>query len=288
MGSQLNRLRMKHRRAGRVDVEALHEDTGAFLMEYETSESVKHGEDYELEILADVWTFVAENIERKQEAEKWASYTRADWAQLEYEYVERSEYTEQDLFDDILTEYENGIITADEAQAKAKQYRKCLYRFCLNVFKPGRKDQRYCPGKDCRKRESNAKIRYEKSGTYLPTSAYKDNRYDTEQENYEKMEVAVDMHENIEMLERHQLKDKQGGKRDRQREAYYLQQVFEKDLKDMQKTESKRHYNPVTNEEERAFFRLNGENFNIIRRLKDEKRVDKRHTYVQRDVTKTV
>src|SRR5690625_2368745 len=125
MGSQLNRLRMKHRRAGRVDVEALHEDTGAFLMEYEPSESVKYGEDQELEIVADVWAFVHENIERQQEAEKWKSYTREDWAELEYAYVERSEYTEMDLFDDILNEYEAGKITADEAEAKAKKYRKC-------------------------------------------------------------------------------------------------------------------------------------------------------------------
>jgi len=287
MGSQLNRLRMKHRRAGRVDVEALHEDTGAFLMEYEPSESVKHGEDYELEILADVWAFVAENIERKQEAEKWASYTRADWAQLEYEYVERSEYTESDLFDDILTKYERGVITADEAQAKAKEYRECDYRFCLNVFKPGRRNQWYCDA-DCRKREANAKIRFKQTGTYLPAHVYKDNRDDTSQENYEDNELAQDMESNEEMYMRFLYKDIFGGKRDRAREAYYHMQVFEKDLKDSQKTESKRHYNPVTNEEERAFFRLNGENFNIIRRLKDEKRVDKRHTHVQRDVTKTV
>src|SRR5690625_1888985 len=108
MGSQLNRIRMKHRRAGRVDVEALHEDTGAFLMEYEPGETIKYGEDHELEIAADVWAFVAENIERQQEAEKWASYTREDWAELERQYVERSDYTEMDLFDDILTKYERG------------------------------------------------------------------------------------------------------------------------------------------------------------------------------------
>src|SRR5699024_7423814 len=95
------------------------------------------------------------------------SYTREDWAQLENEYVRYADYTEPDLFDDILTEYEAGKITADEAQAKAKQYRRCKYRFCENVYEPKRKDQSYC-SPNCRKREANALQRFKQTGTYLP------------------------------------------------------------------------------------------------------------------------
>ena len=245
----LNRLRMKHRRAGRFDVEKLNEDTGAYLMgkdgymPAETVEygeavihgrAVKYGENKELEILADVWAFVSENIER----EAWKSYTRDDWAELERQHVERSEYTEPDLFDDILVKYERGLFTEDEARAYAKRYRACKYRFCLNVFEPRRRDQRYCSDSDCRRREANAVIRYEKTGTYLPPYVYKDNRYDTNEENYERNEIAQDVEANEEMYRRI--------KRDRTREAYYYMQVFDKDLID---SEDKRHHIPVSIEE---------------------------------------
>lgn len=254
MGSRLYQLRMKHQRAGRTDVESLLEDTNDLLSDYEPNdrldleEDVKHGEDNELEILAGIWEFVAENIER----EEWETYTREDWEEIERNHVERAEYTEPDLFDDILTKYERGLFTADEAQAYAKRYRECQYRFCLNVFEPRRKDQRYCTGSDCRRREANAKIRFERTGTYLPPYVYKDNRDDTDEENYQKKEIAYDMEENGEMFARFKYKDEFGGKRDRMREAYYYQEVTEKELKDSGESRLNRHYNPVTNEERRA------------------------------------
>jgi len=251
MRSRIYRLQMKHRRANSFDVEKLSDDTEAILADYEIPVKrgyTEHGENEELEAIADVWAFVAENIER----EEWKSYTREDWADLERQHVERAEYTEPDLYDDILTEYEAGNITAEEAQAKAKEYRACEYRFCLNVFQPRRRDQRYCPDSDCRRREANAKIRYEKIGTYLPAYVYKDNRDDTDERHYEKFETSRDMEKDGDMYSRFILKDLYGGIRDRQREAYLWMQVTEKDLKDSSETALKRHENPVISEEIRS------------------------------------
>ncbi|MDY0409959.1 hypothetical protein [Paracerasibacillus soli] len=82
----LYKLRMKHRRARRVDVEQLRQDTDAYLAENTPSKN-------EIDILADTWAFVAENIER----EEWKTYTREDWEELERQHVERAYYTKPDL-----------------------------------------------------------------------------------------------------------------------------------------------------------------------------------------------
>ena len=245
-GMSLSQVRMKHRRAGRTDVESLREDTEDFLSEYEPSDSIKYGEDYELEILSDVWAFVAENIER----EEWKSYTREDWEELERNYVERATYTKPDLFDDILTQYENGELTGDEAMIKANEYQECEYRFCLNVFKKKRKDQKYCPASNCRALEYKARERFKETGTYLPPHVYKDNRYDTDEKNYENNEIAFDMEENIEMFERFQHKDEYGGKRDRVREDFY--EISKKIEENIEESPVKRYWIPVTNEGKRS------------------------------------
>lgn len=260
-GSQslnINQLRMKHQRAGKTDVERLRTDTDACLSDYKPSDAIKYGEDRELEILGDVWAFVAENIER----EAWKSYTREEWAELEREYVEKAEYTEPDLFDDILTKYERGLFTAEEAQAYAKRYRRCDYRFCLNVYKPRRKDQRYC-STDCRKREANAKIRFEKTGTYLPPHVYKENRDDTNERNYFEYEIAFNLgeagndehEESAESVATRIYATSQkmlyGGRRDRASEDIYYKKVTEKDLtyeNYPEYSDKKRHQNHVYSE----------------------------------------
>lgn len=247
----VNQLRMKHRRANKTDVEQLRRDTEEYLAAnyaIPQEKKIKTGEDKNLEILADVWEFVAENIER----EAWKSYTREQWEELERQYVEKTDYTEPDLFDDILTRYENDEITADEARAEAARYRKCQYRFCENVFIPSRKDKWYC-SVDCRKREWEAKDRFEKTGTYLPPEAYKPNRYDTNAENYEEHEIAFNLSEvghdgeNIgDMLISQQHKKVYGGKRNKQLEA--IKDITSYKYKD----DLKRQKNPVYNEEDRT------------------------------------
>ncbi|MFC0300138.1 hypothetical protein ACFFIS_04780 [Virgibacillus soli] len=231
----LYKLRMKHRRARRVDVEQLRQDTDAYLAENTPSKN-------EIDILADTWAFVAENIER----EEWKTYTREDWEELERQHVERAYYTKPDLFDDILTKYERGLFTADEAQAYAKRYRKCKYRFCENVFKPTRKNQWYCPKSTCRSMEANAKIRFKKTGTYLPPYAYKDIREDTSQKNYEKYEIAFDMEESAGMFARFKYKEECGGKRDRAREDMNDIAHYKQNKEIDAETQVIRHYKPVT------------------------------------------
>lgn len=194
--NELYRLRTTYQRSGKVDVVKLRKDTEAYLTkyykpkEYKPDEPIKQGEDRELEILSEIWAFVAENIER----EAWKSYTREEWAELERQYVEKSDYTEQDLTDDILIKFERGLFTAEEAHSYFRRYRACNYRFCENVFKPNRKDQRYCTA-DCRKREANAKGRYKQTGTYLPSHVYKDNRDDTVERNYKGKEITYNLGE---------------------------------------------------------------------------------------------
>lgn len=253
MRKRLYHLQKTYRRAGVTAVGRLKRDSAQTLSdESMATREVKFGEDETLEIIADIWAFVHENMER----EEWKSYTREEWQELERNYVERANYTEPDLFDDILTAYENGMITADEARAKAKEYRKCRYRFCENVFKYKRSNQYYCPEFDCRKREANAKIRFENTGTYLPPHVYKENRDDTDKENYESKEIAFNMSETGEgdesigdMLFNMEHKRRYGGKRDRVHEAVYYKEVTEKDLRKDEISPVIRHYNHVYNRE---------------------------------------
>ncbi|GAQ18519.1 hypothetical protein OPHB3_2460 [Oceanobacillus picturae] len=198
-------LRMKHERAERTDVEELRKDTEKYLSSNKPSSN-------EVSILASTWAFVAENIER----EEWRNYDRKDWAKLEYEHVEKSRYTRPDLIDDILTAQENGIITEEEAEAWSSNYRECEYIFCLNVFE-GRRDQRYCSS-DCRKRMHRAEKRFNETGTYLPTSAYCDNREDTEERSYQDHEIAFEDDWVTEELLPQESRRMFGGKRDRQLE----------------------------------------------------------------------
>lgn len=255
--TELNKIIKRYRRANVYDVKSLAESSREYLDDhYKAPSGIEYGENKEIEALADVWAFLDENIRR----EEWRSYTREDWEELEREYVERADYTEPDLFDDILTSYEKGELTADEARAKAKEYRKCKYRFCLNVFKPRRKNQYYCPDSDCRKREANAKIRFEKTGTYLPPHVYKENRDDTDEQNYKKYEIAFNLgeagneehEEDVEQVTNRVYQYNQrhltgNGERDDSRDMRNYTRITEKNLKDEQESPVIRHYIPVSN-----------------------------------------
>lgn len=238
----LYKIRMKHERSGRTDVEALREDTEKFLAEKKPTTG-------ELDILAGVWSFVAENIER----EEWKYYTREEWEELERYYVEHTHYTKPDLFDDVLTKYERGLMTAEEAQAYTKQYRQCKYRFCENVFKPKRKNQHYCTKYSCRQKEWKAQQNFNKTGTYLPPSFYDENRDDTNERNYMEREIAFNLAEagngeNEENAENTAARLQQkwyGGKRDRIQEAQEWIKEEEISAEILQKTAEIRHYNPV-------------------------------------------
>lgn len=235
---ELYLLRMKHQRAGRTDINELRADTERYLSRNNTPN------EKESEILGEVWNFLAENIER----EEWRNYTREDWEALERQHVEKSRYTKPDLFDDITTAYEKGELTEDEAKATALQYRECKYRFCLNVFN-GRKDQRYCSA-DCRKRAHRAEQRFIETGTYLPPSAYKDNREDTDDRNYKERERAFEDTMIIEELEPFERSREYGYRRDRERELFF--DIINENSKNSVKI---RHKNHVSYEEEETEIR---------------------------------
>mgnify|MGYP001244523955 CR=1 FL=1 len=255
--TELNKIIKKYRRAKVYDVKGLDASSREYLDDhYKAPSKVQYGTNKELEALADAFAFIDENIRRKE----WESYTREDWAKLEYEYVERAHYTKEDLFDDVLTKYERGLFTAEEAQAYTKQFRECKYRFCLNVFKPKRKNNEYCPGSDCARREANAKIRFKKTGTYLPPSVYKDNRNDTDEDNYKENEIAFNLGEagnedheesNEQVINKiyqsHQRHLKGAGKRDENRDMYDYINYDEKDAENIEESPVIVHQNPVYN-----------------------------------------
>lgn len=222
--TELYNLRTTHERAERTDVNQLRKDTNNYLTN--NADPTRK----ELGILAGTWAFVAENIER----EAWRDYTPEQWAQLEYQHIEKSRYTMPDLLDDILTAREYGSVTEEGAREWAASYQECSYVFCINVFN-GRKDQRFC-SEDCRKRMHRAQKRYEETGTYLPTSAYVDRREQTEERDYQEREIATEDGELNDKLIMQAQKRVYGGRRDRKVEI-----MREKS----KKTAEKRRENPV-------------------------------------------
>ncbi|KZM55192.1 hypothetical protein A3Q35_01170 [Aeribacillus pallidus] len=182
----LYELRMKYERAGITDVEALNRETEKYLENHRLS-------DKEIHILAGIYDYVAENIER----ERFKYYTREEWEELERQYVHRASFTGPDLEDFLLTRLEKGKITRQQMEEERKRYKKCEHRFCLDYFIPRRKDQRFCC-EDCRKRENEAIKEFERTskiyraGTYLPPSAYKEPRQVEKDAAYRKHERLFD------------------------------------------------------------------------------------------------
>jgi len=181
--SKLYDIRMKYQRAGVIDVDKLNQEVTSYL-EQTPALSPKSKN-----ILAEIYDYVGENIEREQ----YKHFTREQWRKLEQEYVYCAEFTLMDLYDMLMRGLERGKITREQYREQRRKYRPCKYRFCLNYFIPSRKDQVFCCS-DCQKRENNAIAEYKRTskiyaaGTYLPPSAYKDNRQSENENNYRKHE----------------------------------------------------------------------------------------------------
>ncbi|MCM3732363.1 hypothetical protein M3196_11890 [Fictibacillus nanhaiensis] len=163
-----------------------------------------------------MWAFVTVNIER----DKWKSYTRENWAKLEHEHVEKSSFTVTDLYDNVLSRFERGRITAEEARAEFTSYKECEYVFCIEAFKPRRKDQRFCC-RNCKERQKEAEKRFERTGTYLPEHVYKENRDETDERNYKSREVAMETETITDIVEPFERNREKGYKRCRKREEVY-------------------------------------------------------------------
>ena len=116
-------------------------------------------------------------------------------------YVERSEFTITDLYNDLISKIEWSLLrymaliytfgsdalpyystVLDYAYyvQQRKKFRRCKYMFCLNMFaiednfrdaKSKRVDSRFCCD-TCRKASHDAKKRFDKTGSYLPIEYY--------------------------------------------------------------------------------------------------------------------
>lgn len=135
-------------------------------------------------------------------------------------YVERAEYTITDLYNDIVSQMEwsairylirlsvfgidalstyEHVLTWDDYRAERKKWRKCRYKFCLNMFaierdnirsqRPKRSDSRYCCD-ECRKADFEATERYKKHGSFLPVYWYTPNTADHIDRFYEDRQKA--------------------------------------------------------------------------------------------------
>ena len=198
-----------YNRSGEMDVESLRQDTETLI---DSSTNIR--EDHRtLEKLAEIWAFVHENLER----EEWSTYTREDWLELEHEWIERARYTEPDLRDDLLIRQEHGNLTETQARVKYEKHQECEYVFCINVFNPKRKDQRFCC-RNCKERQKEALKRFRWTGTYLPEHAYRDNREETDERNYMERETAYETESITDQIEPFERRREYGRKRDRLRE----------------------------------------------------------------------
>jgi hypothetical protein len=182
MDRSLYDIRMKYERSGVKDINGLNRDVMRYLDKKKPSE-------YSLDILAGIYDFIAENIEREQ----YKHYTRDQWEDLERQYVYRADFTQMDLYDMLMNQLERGKITRDQYRKERRKFKPCKHRFCLNYFTPRSKKHRFCC-EDCRKRENDALKQFEitsqiyAAGTYLPPSVYKDIRQSEKDQNYRKYE----------------------------------------------------------------------------------------------------
>nr|WP_144922355.1 hypothetical protein [Paenibacillus bovis] len=197
--NKLYDIRMKYQRADITDIDGLNES----LEGYEPTT-------YEQDIIGEIYDHVSENIER----EEIANRTPADWAELELNYVAKSIFPLSDLVGWLLDRYEAGEITRAELKEIRWSFKPCKHRFCLDYFKPRRKDQIYC-SEECRKLEDASIKDFERTGTYLPPTAYKSPRKEERERRYRERERIFDPHVLTEVLT--EVEDV-GGKRNRAKE----------------------------------------------------------------------
>jgi hypothetical protein len=202
MDHPLYDIRMKYERSGVKDINGLNRDVMRYFDE------IQKPSEYSLNILAGIYDFIAENIEREQ----YKHYTRDQWEDLERQYVYRADFTQMDLYDMLISQLERGKITREQYRKERSKFKPCKHRFCLNYFVPRSRKHRFCC-EDCRKRENDALKQFEitsqiyAAGTYLPPSAYKDNRQREKDQNYREYERLFEDPEII--------KEGYAGKRDR-------------------------------------------------------------------------
>lgn len=181
---------------------------------------LKRASDKTLEGQANVLIKQSEYIERELARINPPVYDRA--------YVERSEFTITDLYNDIVSLMEWYTIATylmrllifgtdalstyterlewDYYREQRRKFRKCHYKFCLNMYaiegdnirgaRPKRTDSRFCC-EQCRKADFEATSRYKKHGSYLPVDYYKPILSESVGDKIRKREVAT-TYENIE------------------------------------------------------------------------------------------
>ncbi|WP_409369895.1 hypothetical protein [Lysinibacillus sp. 38-6] len=147
-----------------------------------------------LEGMAREFGKLAEHLERKS--------IRANPPVNDKAYVERSEFTITDLYNDLMSQIEwsllrymalvstfgfdalpfySTVLDYSYYVQERKKFHRCKYMFCLNMFaieednvrdaKSKRIDSRFCCGA-CRKASHDAKKRFIKTGSYLPVEYY--------------------------------------------------------------------------------------------------------------------
>lgn len=120
--------------------------------------------------------------ERKEQAEARRQAKRYDRS-----YVERAEYSVMSLYSDYKQMIEAGRKDWADYQEERKKWRRCKYKFCINVYAinkdnfrkmPARRnDSRYCCD-ECRKAEDETKRNMRKYGSYLPVHEIEDEQAD--------------------------------------------------------------------------------------------------------------
>lgn len=180
-----------------------------------------------LEGMAREWSKLSEHMEREQLRINPPVYDRA--------YVERSQFTVTDLYNDIIAEVEKAVWQFNMALLKAfgasalpffiygmdwdyyreerRKFRQCTHMFCLNMFaieggnirneKPRRKDSRYCCDA-CKKAHYDARRRFRETGSYLIREFYAPDYDESVGDRMRRYEVAL----SAEKIETQQAKGK--------------------------------------------------------------------------------
>jgi len=181
------KLRMKYQRAKVTDIQTLNHalETQLAAIVKQDAKPAK----YQLDIMGEMLDFVIENIEREEEEKAAKERSSEEWRRMEYEY--------QRVADGYYSMFTIEALAERDDRIKIESYRECSHVFCINAFRPRRKNQAYCSD-ECRKKEHDAQKEFTRTskiyanGTYLPTSAYLSNRGKTEQEKYEAHELLFE------------------------------------------------------------------------------------------------
>lgn len=166
--SKLRRLRVSHYVNYDGDNFAYRPDTD--LTQYTNVDDItlKRAPADTLEGYANELLLEAERKEQADNMRQAKSYDRS--------YVERGDYSIMTLYSDYKDLIEAGEKDWTDYRQERKKWRRCRYKFCLNMFaidkdnfigmKARRSDSRYCCDQ-CRYDQHEANGRYERHGTYM-------------------------------------------------------------------------------------------------------------------------